>query len=165
MKNFFLIICILFSISNVSQVLAQSSSLSPVAIEEEDPLLKEAVEKAKGSLSLLRELYQTYPDDTTVKVPFITSSGQLEYLWGQLRSMDDKDMEVFLLTPPVTHTGEVERLQKYPVSELQDWAVYLPDGKIRGGFSMKVNYIRARETGQEIPKDALEMEKLYVDHK
>jgi hypothetical protein len=47
-------------------------------------------------------------------------------------------VNVRLVTPPVTHTGPLERLHTKSLDELEDWQVTLPDGKVRGGFTMRV---------------------------
>ena len=136
----------------------------PLALAPDDPLLVESVAKARAAIPKLRELFAQRPQNTTVKVPFSSSSGTVEHLWGELRSLADSQMEVFLLTPPATHQGEVERLRSVPLTDLEDWQVELPDGSIVGGYSMRVMFQRAREQGGgELPRDLAQHARRYTD--
>ena len=97
-----------------------------------------------------------------MKVPFVTSSGVREFLWADLRKLGADDMEVLYLTPPVTHTGHLERVHTHPIADLVDWTVVLPDGQHLGGYTMRVMFVRGREQWGRLPPELEAEEKKYV---
>ena len=119
--------------------------MPPLSIAPDDPLMTEAKEKASDSIPRLRELHAQPNNGVRVKVPFVTSSDTKEFLWAEVLSLNGDQMEIRYLTPPVTHTGRLERLHTHPVSELVDWQVELPNGKYVGGYTMRVMFVRGRE--------------------
>ncbi|GAB2862031.1 hypothetical protein GCM10027277_33240 [Pseudoduganella ginsengisoli] len=123
----------------------------PLNIADDDPLMLEAVEKARESITELRGHFVESAEHVQVKVPFVTSSGTTEFLWGELLAITAEDMEVKYLTPPVTHTGYLERIHRHPIGELRDWVYMKNPGNYQGGFSMRVMFIRGRELWGELP--------------
>jgi uncharacterized protein YegJ (DUF2314 family) len=133
----------------------------PLALEPDDPMLVDAVNQAKATLATFRDMVAAPHREAQVKVPFVTSSGTAEFLWAEVLTLRDADVDVRLLTPPVTHTGKVERLQTFPVDQLQDWMVILPDGKYVGGYSMRVLFKRGRELWGSLPPELEAEERKY----
>jgi uncharacterized protein YegJ (DUF2314 family) len=135
----------------------------PLWIAPDDPLMTEATRKAKDTIFRLRELYSKPHQGANVKVPFVTSSGVTEYLWAEVLSIEDGGMEVRYQTPPVTHTGKLERVHKHPLSDIVDWVIQLPCGKYAGGYTMRIMFIRGREQWGRLPAKLEAEEKKYVD--
>jgi uncharacterized protein YegJ (DUF2314 family) len=133
----------------------------PLVIEPDDPLMQEAVHKAKGSISRFRELATQPNRGIRVKVPFVSSTGTTEHLWAEVLSFRDTQMEVRYLTPPVTHNGRLERLHTHAVADLTDWQVELPSGRYAGGFTMRVMFVRGREQWGSLPPDLAAEEMKY----
>jgi uncharacterized protein YegJ (DUF2314 family) len=133
----------------------------PLSIAPDDQLMREAMAKAKDTISRFRELSGQPNRGLRVKVPFVSSSGTTEYLWAEVLSVRDSQMEVRYLTPPVTHTGRLERLHTHPVSDLVDWQVELASGKYAGGYTMRVMFVRGREQWGDLPPKILAEEKKY----
>jgi uncharacterized protein YegJ (DUF2314 family) len=127
--------------------------MPPLSIAPDDPLMNEAKHKARGSIPRFRELQAQPNNGAHVKVPFVTSSGTTEFLWAEVLSLNGDQMEVRYLTPPVTHTGRLERLHTHPVTDLVDWLVVLPSGKYAGGYTMRVMFIRGREQWGQLPPE------------
>ena len=97
-----------------------------------------------------------------MKVTFVSSAGTTEYLWADLLSLSDTQMEVRYLTPPVTHTGRLERLHTHAIADLEDWQVELPSGTYEGGFTMHAMFTRAREQWGSLPPGLAAEERKYV---
>lgn len=135
----------------------------PISIAEDDPSMEEAKGKARGSLGRFRALVAQYPDAARVKIPFRTSGGQLEFLWAEVRKLSDRDVEVLYITPPVSHTGKLERIHTHPLTDVVDWAVTLPSGNYAGGFTMRVMFQRAREQWGSLPPALAAEEGKYVE--
>ena len=68
--------------------------------------------QGRASVPELRQYFVESPVHARVKVPFVTSSGETEFLWSELLAITDDDMEVRYITPPVTHTGRLERVHR-----------------------------------------------------
>lgn len=121
----------------------------------------EAMRKAKESIEKFRHLLGQPNRGGRVKVPFISNSGTKEYLWAKILSLRDSEMEVRYLTPPVTHTGRLERVHTHMVTDLVDWIVELPSGKYAGGYTMRVMFVRGRAQWGSLPPELEIEEKKY----
>lgn len=135
--------------------------LPPLAIDDNDPLMIEARQKAKDSIPQMLELFKDAKDCTNVKIPFVTSSGEMEHLWAELLSVEGSSMKVRYTTPPVTHTGKLERLHTHALSEIEDWVVTKDPNRYMGGYSMRVMFQRGRELWGDLPPDLKEEESKY----
>lgn len=133
----------------------------PLVINDDDPDMKAAMQKAKETIPEFRQLYLQHPRDALVKVPFVSSSGKTEYLAAEVLEMAGDSVNVRLSTPPVTHEGKVERLQTYPLSKIVDWVIVMPGDKRKGGFTMKVMFKKAKEQWDIVPKQIAEEEEKY----
>lgn len=134
----------------------------PMDIADDDPLMLEAVEQARASIPALRRYFAESPEYVWVKLPFVTSSGTLEFVWAELLAITNDDMEVRYMTPPVTHTGHLKRVQRHPIGELRDWLFKKTEGDYQGGFSMRVMFIRGREAWGSLPPDLQAEEAKYA---
>ncbi|MBM0103562.1 DUF2314 domain-containing protein [Steroidobacter sp. S1-65] len=137
-------------------------ALPPLAIDDNDPLMIEAREKAKDSLPQMLELFKDAKGHTNVKVPFVTSSGETEHLWAELLSVEGPYVRVRYMTPPVTHTGELERLQTHALGDIEDWVVTKDPKRYLGGYSMRVMFRRGRELWGDLPPELKEEEAKYA---
>ncbi len=135
----------------------------PLSIPPDDPLMIEAIRKAKETISRFRELYAQPHQGANIKVRFVSSSGTVEYLWAEVLAFQDSEVKVRYTTPPVTHTGRLERVHKHPLSDLVDWMIHLPSGKYAGGYTMRVMFVRGREQWGGLPLQLEVEEKKYVD--
>ena len=136
----------------------------PMAISDDDPLMKEATAQARATVSKVQELLPSRPQHCYVKIPFQTSSGAVEHVWAGLISLDDTTITCQILSRPVHHQGDIPSPYSCSASVLEDWQVQMPDDTIRGGYTMRVMFQRARERyGDKMPKQlAAEMQR-YVD--
>src|SRR5688572_27281399 len=120
----------------------------PLNTSPDDPLMLEALAKAKATsrefLALLRAPYQ----NALVKLLFVSSTKQVEHLWAEVQSVvSDTDLDVLLVTPPVTHSGPLERRYICKVGDIEDWHVRDQAGKVHGGFTQRAMFAIARRDG------------------
>ena len=135
----------------------------PLEIENDDPLMIEAIEKARSSLGKFKELYANgYATDIQVKVPFLSNSGITEHLWAEVIELDETAVKVRYLTPPATHNGKLERVHSHPHSDIEDWVVFTESGDIYGGYSQRVMFKRGREQWGSLPPELEKQESRYV---
>lgn len=123
-----------------------------------------ATQNARDELSTLRVLFKELPRDTMVKFAFQADSGGTEHLWGDLLALDEETFEVRVKTPPATHDGKFQKVQRRAVSEIKDWQVEQHDGRIRGGFGYQVLFHRTKKRLGYLPKGLAEHEDRFVDH-
>jgi hypothetical protein len=137
--------------------------MPPLALAADDPLLVEAVAKAKASIDQFRRLAEVPGSEPRVKIEFVSNSGETEFLWAEVRKLGAEDVEVLYLTPPVTHTGRLERIHTHAMTDVVDWVAKLPTGKLAGGYSMRVMFQRAKEQWGTLPAKLQAEEAKYSD--
>lgn len=133
----------------------------PLELGEDDPLIAEATREARESIPQLRELFAADGAGARVKIPFVTNSGETEHLWAELLSLGDDEMTVRYITPPVSHTGKLERVHTHRLSDLEDWVVTTDPEHFVGGYSMRVMFRRAREQWGQLPPQLVAEEAKY----
>lgn len=141
-----------------------SPEFPPLETKPDDPLLLTAMADAKASLSEFLSLARAKPDTAVVKLYFVSNSNQVEHLWAEmLEVVSDDELKVRLITPPVTHKGELDRLYTCKVSEIEDWQARDESDKIRGGFTQRAMFAIAKRDGVKLPKKLLQLEREYSD--
>jgi uncharacterized protein YegJ (DUF2314 family) len=134
----------------------------PLSTSPDDPLMVEALAKAKESLGEFRRLLKEPKQDALIKVRFVSSSNGVEHLWAEvLEVLGENELGVRLITPPVTHSGQLDRLWRCSFEDIEDWQVRDSNGRVHGGFSQRAMFAIARREGVKLPKKLLEQEKDY----
>lgn len=134
----------------------------PLETTPGDPLMQEALAKAQASLAEFK-LKLTQPRESAlVKLRFVSSSDQVEHLWAEvLEVLSEHELGVRLVTPPVTHSGQLDRLYRCPLDDIEDWQVRDNAGVIHGGFTQRAMFAIARRDGVKLPKKLLQHEREY----
>src|SRR5688572_13754393 len=109
--------------------------LGVMPIHKDDPLMKEAVSRARSEMSRFLEIYPDHKEDTMVRFPFTTDEGTVEHLWGDLVEVSGDWAVVFARTYPTTHKGEFEPKMDVPLLAITDWQIEMRDGSLRGGYT------------------------------
>jgi uncharacterized protein YegJ (DUF2314 family) len=136
----------------------------PLNTSPDDPLMIEALEKATRSLAEFQALVAAPNQHAFIKLRFVSSSEQVEYLWAEVvEVLSNDEFDVRLVTPPVTHSGSLDRLWRCTPEDIVDWQVRDTNGKIHGGFSQRAMFAIARRDGVKLPRRLLEIEKEYID--
>lgn len=134
----------------------------PLEIDDNDPLMLEAMEEAKSTIAKFLVLLSREYSEAQIKVPFTTSSGVVEHLWAEVLEVKENILSVRYYTPPMTHEGELARLHNHNISEIEDWVVILANGKIHGGFTQRVMFKRGREQWGDLPPELAAQESRYL---
>lgn len=133
----------------------------PLKIDEKDPLMIAAHRKARETTPQLLELFTDAKEFTRVKIPFVSNSGVTEHLWADLLSVEGSKINVRYLTPPVTHSGKLERLHTHDVSDIEDWVITKNPSNYIGGYTMRVMFQRGRELWGDLPPKLKKEESKY----
>ncbi len=127
-------------------------------------MLVDAPAKARASTDRLLSLTRQFAPRALVKPGFVGSSGQVEHLWAEALEMPgDAQPGVRLATPPMTHTGRLDRLRRCPVDDIEDGQVRADDGRIHGGFSRRAMSVIAARDGVELPEKLSRQQAACVD--
>jgi uncharacterized protein YegJ (DUF2314 family) len=136
----------------------------PFEVAPDDPLLVDAIRKARETLDRFRELHAQRPKDSYVKISGKSTAGRTEHLWGQLLEMTDDSMRLKPVNLHAAYNGPLEGDIVRPLGDLEDWQVELPDGNILGGFTLKVMFVRALEQCKDFPEELRSQQDRYLDH-
>lgn len=131
----------------------RAGALPPLEINPKDPLMKEAVARAKESLQLFCELAAQPHRSRRVKLAVVTTSGAREYLWADLLSITGSEMTIRYLLPPGQKELLFNRVATRQLPELVDWQVESRDGTYTGGFTIRVMLQRGREQWGTLPPE------------
>lgn len=134
--------------------------VTPVA--PTDPLWEAAIARARATASLMEELYRA-GKEVWVKFPVRMNEGDVEHVWGRVKSISPEWLRATVETPALNHRGQSESEVAFPLSVLEDWQVELPDGSIRGGFGTRAQAEIARRDGLPVPRHVREMLPRFVD--
>jgi uncharacterized protein YegJ (DUF2314 family) len=127
--------------------------LGTMPVEPGDPIMTQAVRRAKETFDEFRKLYPAHQEGSMVKFSFQTDQGVTENLWGDLMELGVAYARVYARTLPVEHHGGFDRQMEIPVQTIVDWMIELPDGTLRGGFTNQALFkIFERQEGCMHPK-------------
>jgi uncharacterized protein YegJ (DUF2314 family) len=137
---------------------------APLETDPNDPLMLDALAKAIATRSKFLSLARHHKESAVVKLRFVSNTNQVEHLWAEvLEVLSDTELGVRLVTPPVSHRGELDRLFRCNIDEVEDWQVTDSQGKVHGGFTQRAMFAIARRDGIKLPEKLLEHERLYKD--
>ena len=137
---------------------------APLETKPDDPLLMKAMDDARMSLSDFRARLSEPRESALIKLRFVSSTEQVEHLWAEVvEVISQQDLGVRLVTPPVTHSGELDRLHRCTFEDIEDWQVRDSHGKLHGGFTQRAMFAIAKRDGIKLPKKLAELEREYGD--
>lgn len=125
-----------------------------------------AMDDALKSLSEFKALLSEPSESVLIKLHFASSSGQVEHLWAEVvEVINPQELGVRLVTPPVTHSGELDRLHRCTFDDIEDWQVRDSHGKVHGGFTQRAMVAITKRDVIKLPKKLAELEREYGDAK
>jgi len=146
------------------RVISPRPEFPPLHTSPDDPLLIEAMSKARASLPQFLSLARQPNQGALVKLHFVSSSDAVEHLWAEvLNVVSDTELDIRLITPPVTHSGHLDRRYTCTTEDVEDWQVRDASGKLYGGFTQRAMFAIARRDGVELPRKLRQQERLYTD--
>ena len=107
-------------------------------------------------------LFDAKQKETQVKISFTTNGGQIEHLWAEVLRFSEGSVIVRYLTPPVSHTGKLERVHEHPLADIEDWMVIDKHDRIHGGYTQRVMFEQARKQWGGLPPELEKQASRYV---
>jgi len=131
-------------------------------VDTNDALWLGAIAAARESQDEMRRLHAAHGPDLFVKYPLIAKNGEIEHVWGPLLESTHQSLKVGLATPPV---GGLKTEPPFAInpSDLEDWQLVLPDGKVRGGFTTQAQIALTLKSGWAVPDHVKQLEGKFVD--
>ena len=134
----------------------------PLQTKPDDPLLLEAIDKARATLGEFGERFADNPKDAILKLRFVSDTGATEHLWAEVSERkDDRTYRARLVSQPVTQKGPLDPVVECSLDDIEDWQVRDAAGQIHGAFSQRAMFKIARRDGVKLPKKLEALEKLY----
>jgi hypothetical protein len=124
---------------------------------------KNAVSKARSTLPILHELRDANNHAAWVKYEVKTTEGTTEHVWGELQFLGEDSFRATLETPLVAGEPIDDMTDGLPLSALEDWVVTLPDGMVRGAFTMQVELEFAKREGLPVLPHIAAMDGRFCD--
>ncbi|MCB1681356.1 MAG: DUF2314 domain-containing protein [Rhodospirillales bacterium] len=156
------LIVALIGVAACLNMISPGPEFMPLVTDPDEPLLKEAMEKAQGTLETFYELLGKFPENALVKLYFVSNTDQVEHLWAEVLEREGEgELKVRLVTPPVTHKGQLDRLYTCTTEEIEDWAVRDDEDCIYGGFTERAMFAIAERDGVKLPEKLLERKAQY----
>jgi hypothetical protein len=140
----------------------RSKSQTGLPVDTDDPLWLGATAAARASQDEMRRLHEMHGSDLFVNYPLTAKNGELEHVWGPLLEATPQSLKVGLATPPV---GGLLAEPPFAIasSDLEDWQLVLPDGKVRGGFTTQAQIALTLKSGRVLPDHVKQFEGKFVD--
>jgi hypothetical protein len=132
-------------------------------IDPESHEWSEAITKAQASIPILRQLHESGVSPLLIKYAVLGSGGELEHVWGELRSIGSESFTATLETPMLYPPASLTPPFSLPLSTLEDWQAFLPDGSIRGGYTTQAEIGLYRQAGKKLPPHIAAMQGHFVD--
>jgi len=128
--------------------------LGVMYIDPTDPIMMRAEKEATESLEYFLEvLYPKHFDDSMVKFIYRNSNNEIEKLWGDLVSITENKIDIFVRTVPVSPVDDFNREMQIISDDIVDWSIEMQDGSLLGGYSNRAIFkIFEREEGYMHPK-------------
>lgn len=124
---------------------------------------KTAVSKARSTLPILHELRDAKNNAAWVKYEVKTTEGTIEHVWGELQYLGEDTFRATLETPLIAGEPVDDSTQGLPLNALEDWMVTLPDGTVRGAFTMQVELEFAKREGLPVLPHIAAMDGRFCD--
>lgn len=108
----------------------------PLPIETDDPLMKEAFDRAKREWRRFERGLAEGKREALIKYPMKTGYGDNEHVWAVAHSIDDGHVVATLASQPVGEDVELKNeRQRIRIEDVEDWLLIEDGGRMEGGFT------------------------------
>lgn len=127
--------------------------LGAMQVSLDDPIMKDAVQRAKETWPAFVAVYPEHREDSVVRFRLRNDRGAVENVWGDLLELTPAEAKVYLRTLPVEHSGPLDRNMTVPIEDITDWQLEFHDGTLAGGYTNRAMFkIFERQQGYMHPK-------------
>ena len=158
---FTLVFCLITLI--VAFLFAGTSGIENEDIDFDSPELRASVEEARTTLPYFIEQVSHHVDEAYIKFPLLTDSGCTEHIWAYVHHYENATFNVSLANDPYDQEGEYETRRDVPESEIEDWQIMLPDGSLKGAYSLIGAFRYLENQGKPLTKTMRKQKALLID--
>lgn len=133
--------------------LQETLTLPVIAVPDDDPLMKEAVARARAGWPGFVKAYRAGQGETfSVKAP-ISHSGNTEFIWIAVKSIEGERIYGELGNEPA-NLGPLKLGSKvsFKAADLNDWMYIDSEGEMQGGFTIEAVQKAAERGGRKRSK-------------
>ena len=131
---FALIPAALFSLYGLGRVFPGQPP--PIPIETDDPLMKEAFDRAKREWHRFERGLAEGKREAFIKYPMKTGFGDNEHVWAIAHAIDNGHVVSTLASQPVGDDVELKNeRQRIRIEDVEDWMLMEDSGRMEGGFT------------------------------
>lgn len=125
--------------------------------------LKYAIVRARETLPWFLDQIKENVDGAFIKFPLKTPSGLTEHIWAYVHSYHDDKLNVSLSNEPIDKDQASSGRRDVPVSEVEDWQIMLPDGKIKGAHSLIALFQHRESKGKRLSRKMQKQKAQLID--
>lgn len=108
----------------------------PMPIETDDPLMKEAFDRAKREWRRFERGLAEGRREALIKYPLKTGYGDNEHVWAVAHSIDQGHVVATLASQPVGDDIQLRNeRQRIRIEDVEDWILMEDSGRMEGGFT------------------------------
>lgn len=121
--------------------------IETVKIPPDAPELAAAIAEARRTLPRFIAAVQNNPGGAYVRFPSVTETEPRKDTWAQVHHYGGGVFNVSLEGSPAVDQEHFEPRRAVPATEVEDWRVVTPEGRIEGYFSLRALFDYAQRTG------------------
>jgi uncharacterized protein YegJ (DUF2314 family) len=137
--------------------------IETLQIDPNAPELLASVDKARHTMPFFLDAVRRHQDGTYIKFPLVTDGGVTEHIWAYVHHYSDGVFNVSLANAPVTQKEALESRRDVPEAEVEDWQIMTPDGRIKGGFSLRALFEHVDRNGIHLNRTMRQQRSQFVD--
>ncbi|HSL42597.1 MAG TPA: DUF2314 domain-containing protein [Anaerolineales bacterium] len=142
----------------ISCTSAASTQETLSTFTDDDPELEEAVRQAQNTLHIFRQEMLSPSSSyllVSLKVRFVAANGEAEDMWTEpVYILDDVYTVRMVEGVTITKGTHPDRLVDVQLNDIVDWMLLQEDGKVIGGYTLKLDYERLTPEEQRKYRDA-----------
>jgi uncharacterized protein YegJ (DUF2314 family) len=125
--------------------------------------LRLSVIRAREALPRFLEQVKQNVDEAYVKFPLKTPNGLTEHIWAYVHSCHDDQFNVSLSNEPVDKGQSSSGRRDVPFSDVEDWQIMLPDGRIKGAYSLIALFQHHESKGKRLSRKMRKQRAQLID--
>ena len=144
------IVCMFLAVSCAPAAPTQEPVSTFVA---DDPEFQEAVRQAQNTLHIFRQEMLSPSSSyllASLKIRFVAANGEVEDMWTEpVYILDDVYTVRMVEGVTITKGTHPDRLVDVGLQDIVDWMLLQEDGKVIGGYTLKLDYERLSPEQQQ----------------
>lgn len=125
--------------------------------------IRRSVVRARESLPRFHEQVKQNVDGAYIKFQLKTPNGLTEHIWAYVHSYHDDQFNVSLTNEPMDKDQETSGRRDVAISEVEDWQIMLPDGRIQGAYSLIALFQHYESKGNRLSRKMRKQRAQLID--